>query len=193
VGFVVKPTGPPGVCALRAGCVGCLCRRLSSGKPSLFPVLSRQLQQPIRQPGGTVTKPASRTKSFPGFVSPTAPLRPSDRHNRQGEGNRSPAKNLMLVWLSALSVRSAGLREGNKSFPGFVSPTACASAFFFGPGCAVLSVCGLALRLALPQATGSPIGKVNCFGKTALSVPVTALDHGHSGGSLCSMGGRAGV
>ena len=78
-------------------------------------------------------------------------------------------------------------------FPVLSRPLPVRPPFFFGPGCAVLSVCGLALRLALPQATGSPIGKVNCFGKTALSVPVTALDHGHSGGSLCSMGGREGV
>jgi len=92
---VVKPTSPfrwfavaGGVCWLR------LCRRLSSWKPSLFPVLSRPLQQPNRQPGGTGSQPASRTKSFPGFVSHTAPLRPADRQNRQDEGNRSPDKNL---------------------------------------------------------------------------------------------------
>ena len=140
--------------------------------------------QSHRQPGRTGSMPARTNKSFPGFVSHTAPLRPDDRQNRQDGGNRFP-KNLTAV----RAVRPlASLPEQTNLFP-VLSRTLH---LFRSRGCGACPFRPLEVRKPAFPATGHPTGKVKCFAKTALSVRDIADGHGHCATSG-AMGGWVGL
>ena len=99
-------------------------------------------------------------KSFPGFVSHTAPLRPDDRQNRQDGGNRFP-KNLIIV-LAVRAVRPlASLPEQTSLFP-VLSRTLH---LFRSRGCGACPFRPLEVRKPAFPATGHPTGKGKCFGQ----------------------------
>ena len=123
-------------------------------------------------------------KSFPGFVSHTAPLRPDDRQNRQDGGNRFP-KNLTAV----RSVRPlTSLPEQTSLFP-VLSRTLH---LFRSRGCGACPFRPLEVRKPAFPATGHPTGKVKCFAKTALSVRDIEDGHDHCATSG-AMGGWVGL